>query len=202
VSADVRQYVVLGAGLDTFAYRNPYRSVGLRVFEVDHPSTQGWKRDCLTLTGIELPNELTFAPVDFEHDTLAEGLESAGFDLAAPACFSWLGVTVYLTEAAVFDTLRFVAGLAEGSSVVFDYRVPQEQLNPVERIINEQIMERIAAMGEPWIAAFDPRQLQRKMLEIGFVRAEGLGPEELNRRYFYRRKDGLTTRTRIMCAWR
>src|SRR6201996_3447409 len=95
--AQTTQYLVLGAGLDTFAYRNPY--AGLKVFEVDHPATQAWKRDCLARAGIAVPDGLAFAPVDFEEGgTLAEALAAAGFDRKAPACFSWLGVTIYLTE--------------------------------------------------------------------------------------------------------
>src|SRR5579859_3273138 len=119
VSAGVSQYVVLGAGLDTFAYRNPFPE--LRVFEIDHPSTQAWKRECLARAGIAVPDGLTFASVDFEEGgTLADGLAAAGFDRAAPTCFSWLGVTMYLREEAVYDTLRWIASLPAGSSVTFD----------------------------------------------------------------------------------
>lgn len=203
LSEGVRQYVVLGAGLDTFAYRNRSAEQGLRVFEIDHPATQAWKRDLLAEAGISVPDGLTFAPVDFEQGgSLAEGLGAAGFDRKAPACFSWLGVTMYLTEETVFDTLSWIAGSAPGSSVVFDFRVPLEQLNPVERSITELIMQRVAEAGEPWISAFDPAQLQSRLLEIGFVRAQPLLPEELNRRYLFQRKDGLSTRARLICAWR
>jgi methyltransferase (TIGR00027 family) len=201
VSVGVRQYVVLGAGLDTFAYRNPYP--GLRVFEIDHPATQAWKRGCLDKAGIAVPDSLAFAPVDFEQGgTLADGLAAAGFDRTAPACFSWLGVTMYLTEDAVFDTLSWIAGLAPRSSVTFDFRVPLAQLNPVERAVTEMVMQRVAEMGEPWVSAFDPELLQNRLLEIGFTRAEALLPPELNRRYLFQRKDGLSTRIRLMSAWR
>src|ERR1700722_14890047 len=97
VARGVRQYVLLGAGLDTFAHRNPFADVGLRVFEVDHPATQGWKRARLAEAGLASPASLTFAPVDFERQTLADGLAAAGFDAAKPPFFAWLGVTVYLT---------------------------------------------------------------------------------------------------------
>jgi methyltransferase (TIGR00027 family) len=123
VEQGIRQYVVLGAGLDTFAYRNPHKATGLRVFEVDHPSTQQWKRRCLSDAGISVPDNLVFAPVDFEHATLAQGLAEAGFHSEQPTCFSWLGVTMYLTEAAIMGTLGFVASLPQGSSICFDYRV-------------------------------------------------------------------------------
>lgn len=201
VAAGIRQYVVLGAGLDTFAYRNPF--AGLRVFEIDHPATQAWKRDCLARAGIAVPDSLTFAPVDFdEGGTLAEGLAAAGFDRAAPACFSWLGVTMYLGEETVFDTLSWIAGSAPGSSVVFDFRVPLDQLNPVERAVTEMIMQRVAEAGEPWVSAFDPEGLRARLVGLGFTRAEALLPDELNRRYLFQRKDGLSTRGRVMCAWR
>src|SRR5580700_12019169 len=124
VARGVRQYVVLGAGLDTFAHRNPFAEQGLRVFEVDHPATQGWKRQRLAGAGLAPPASLTFAPVDFERQTLADGLAAAGFDAAKPAVFAWLGVVVYLTRAAVIETLRFVASLPAGTEVVFDYGVP------------------------------------------------------------------------------
>lgn len=200
VAAGVRQYVVLGAGLDTFAYRNPFPD--LRVFEIDHPATQVWKRDCLKQSGIPVPDSLTFAPVDFEQGgILAEALAAAGFDRTAPACFSWLGVTIYLTEDAVFDTLGWIAGSAPGSSVTFDFREPLEQLNPMERSITEKVMAWAADAGEPWIAAFDPADLRARLLELGFTRVEALLPDELNRRYLSGRADGLMTRLRMMQAW-
>jgi methyltransferase (TIGR00027 family) len=200
VEQGIRQYVVLGAGLDTFAYRNPHKATGLRVFEVDHPSTQQWKRRCLSDAGISVPDNLVFAPVDFEHATLAQGLAEAGFHSEQPTCFSWLGVTMYLTEAAIMGTLGFVASLPQGSSICFDYRVAASMLNPIERVIGEVMAQRAAAVGEPWVSAFDPAQLQKQLLQLGFREAENLDPEVLNRRYLYRRKDGLRTNSRMMCA--
>ena len=106
---DSRQYVILGAGLDTFAYRNPYTQARLRVFEVDHPTTQSWKRARLEEAGISVPASLTFVPVDFETQTMADGLRQATFDHGEPAFFSWLGVTPYLTGEAIASTLKFIA---------------------------------------------------------------------------------------------
>ena len=113
----------MGAGLDTFAYRNPYRENVLRVFEVDHPATQTWKRSCLKESGIPLPTNLTFVPVDFTTQTLAEELRNAGFDPGKCTFFSWLGVTEYLTTEAVMATLRFVASAQKGSGIVFNYMI-------------------------------------------------------------------------------
>ncbi len=202
VAAGVRQYLVVGAGLDTFAYRNPYEEEGLRVFEVDHPGTQRWKQQLLAEARIAVPASLTFVPADFERDDLASVLRQAGFRADQPACVSWMGVTMYLTAGAVASTLRAVAGCAAGSRLCFDYRVPESMLNPVERVINDVFEQRLAALGEPWLSTFDPTHLQRQLLELGFSRAESSTPEDLNARYFARRKDGLRTGggVRIMCA--
>jgi methyltransferase (TIGR00027 family) len=202
VAAGVRQYLVVGAGLDTFAYRNPYRDEGLRVFEVDHPGTQRWKQQLLAEASISVPASLTFVPADFERDDLGSSLRHAGFRADQAACVSWMGVTMYLTTDAVAATLRTVAGFAAGSRLCFDYRVPATMLNPVERVINDVIEQRVAALGEPWLSTFDPTHLQRQLLELGFGTAESATPEDLNARYFARRKDGLRTGggVRIMCA--
>jgi len=202
VAAGVRQYVLLGAGLDTFAYRNPYSAEGLRVFEVDHPGTQRWKQQLLAEAGIGVPPSLTFVPVDFERDDLGGALRQAGFRADQAACISWMGVTMYLTADAVLRTLGTMAGFAVGSCLCFDYRVPLTTLNPIERLINEVIEQQIAALGEPWLSTFDPEQLQKQLLELGFSSAESATPDDLNLRYFARRKDGLRTGggVRIMCA--
>src|SRR5437867_9656572 len=114
----VRQYVVLGAGLDTFAYRNPHLSGSLRVFEVDHPATQAWKRSRLVEGGIAVPPNLTFVPIDFETVRLPTALAVAGFRDDQPSWFAWLGVTMYLTRPAFDQTLRFIAARPAGSGVV------------------------------------------------------------------------------------
>ena len=202
VAAGVRQYVVLGAGLDTFAYRNPYCDKGLRVFEVDHPGTQRWKQQLLAEAGVDVPASLTFVPADFERDDLGSALRQAGFHTDQAACVSWMGVTMYLTVEAVLATLRTVASFAAGSCLCFDYRVPVTLLNPIERVISEVTAERIAALGEPWLSDFDPTRLRAQLLELGFSSAESATPEDLNARYFARRKDGLCTgaSVRIMCV--
>src|SRR5215472_8729312 len=150
VTRDVRQYVILGAGLDTFAYRNPYPATQLRVFEVDHPATQAWKRRQLAAAGVALPESLTFVPVDFESQSLAERLADAGLRAAEPVFFSWLGVTMYLTRAAVLATLDYVAQLPAGSGIVFDYAVPPATLSLIRRVVVHAVMRRVAAAGEPW----------------------------------------------------
>jgi methyltransferase (TIGR00027 family) len=196
------QYVVLGAGLDTYAYRNPHGR-RLRVFEVDHPSTQAWKRRQLREQGIDLPRWLTFVSVDFEKDSLGDRLHRAGFRRAAPAFISWLGVTMYLTEDAVMQTLRFVAqSCARGTEIVFDFALPDEALGEAERTARAKWAQRVAQIGEPWISHFDPISLARQLTDTGFSEAGSLGATEANARYFADRTDGFRLRGsgRIMSA--
>jgi methyltransferase (TIGR00027 family) len=183
VGRGVRQYVLLGAGLDTFAHRNPFADAGLRVFEVDHPATQGWKRTRLAEAGLNAPPSLTFAPVDFERQTLARGLAAAGFDAARPAVFAWLGVVIYLTRAAVMETLRFIAGLPPGTEVVFDYGVPRSTYPPARRDYHARRDARMAALGEPWITRFDPTEIAAELTAMGFFELEDLGPAQISRRF-------------------
>jgi methyltransferase (TIGR00027 family) len=175
-----RQAVVLGAGLDTFAIRNPH--AGLRVFEVDHPATQQWKRQCLSHAGLTPPASMSFAPVDFETQTLAEGLAAAGFDAKRPAFFLWLGVVPYLTLPAIAATLNFAAGVPS-AEIVFDYSEPLENYPPERRGRIEALAARVAAIGEPWISHFDPDALAGMLRAIGFEEIEDLGPAAIARRY-------------------
>jgi methyltransferase (TIGR00027 family) len=192
VQRGVRQYVVLGAGLDTFAYRNPYPAEALRVFEVDHPATQAWKRSRLDEGGIAVPQTLSFAPVDFERQTLADGLRSAGFKTGEPSFFSWLGVTPYLSLDAVMATLTFIASSAgKGGGVVFDYAIPATLLTTVQRLVFDALAQRVKAAGEPFQTFFDPVSLAATLKAMGFGRVEDMGGDAINERYFKGRKDGL-----------
>jgi hypothetical protein len=140
---------VLGAGLDTFSLRNPFADQGVRVFEVDHPATQAWKRERLEHAGVALPASLTFAPVDFERQSLAEGLANAGFDRGHPAFFQWLGVVPYLTREAISSTLDTIASVP-ASAVAFDYTEPFENHSPERRASLMATAESAAERGEPW----------------------------------------------------
>jgi methyltransferase (TIGR00027 family) len=190
----VRQYVLLGAGLDTFAYRAV--RAGLRVFEVDHPATQGWKRARLSEVRIATPDWVTYAPVDFERETIREGLARVGFDFASPAVFAWLGVVPYLTREAVMSTLAFVAALAKGSEIVFDYAQQPGKESPEQRAFFEAMAERVAASGEPFRSFFEPEELLRDVKALGFSLVEDLNAAALNARYFQGRADGLALRGR------
>jgi methyltransferase (TIGR00027 family) len=183
VDQGVRQLVVLGAGLDTYAYRGSMRD-RLGIFEVDHPATQEWKRQCLADAAIPLPACLTFAPVDFERQTLVEGLSAARFDPAQPTFFTWLGVIPYLTEEAIWSTLGFIANLPNGAHVVFDYADPPDSLSPEMREFHDARASRVADLGEAWRTYFEPEQLRAKLIDLGFTEIEDLGPPQFAERYF------------------
>jgi methyltransferase (TIGR00027 family) len=182
VGTGIRQIVVLGAGLDTYAYR-AVTTAGLRIFEVDHPATQAWKRERLAAAAIAVPAALCFAPVDFERETLTHGLAAAGFDATRPAVFSWLGVTPYLSAQAIWSTLGFVAGLAAGTQVVFDYANPPHTLTPAQRRAHRSRARRVAELGEAWQSFFETAALHSRLRASGFRHIEDLGPQELVRRY-------------------
>ena len=167
----VRQAVILGAGLDTFAYRQPCGD-GLRVFEVDHPATQAWKQQRLVDAGIVAPASLVFAPVDFERDLLLDGLEAVGFNPRWRTFFSWLGVVPYLDATAVANTLACIAGLSGGSEVVFDYGEPPPALSPELRPHHEALAARVAAVGEPFKSYFEPAPLAAQLGALGFTQVE------------------------------
>jgi len=193
-SRGVRQYVLLGAGLDTLAYRSTLP--GLRVYEVDHPATQAWKRDRLAEAGIAVPPSVAYAPVDFDRETAAAPLARAGFDAAAPAVLAWLGVTPYLTRDVVLRTLAFAAGQAPGSELVLDYLESPGPGDGAERQAREALARRVAAAGEPFRSAFDPAELAGTLRELGFSAVEDLGAGALDARYLRGRGDGLRLRGR------
>jgi methyltransferase (TIGR00027 family) len=179
----VRQLVILGAGLDTYAYRTPPSD--LRIFEVDHPATQAWKRERLAQAAIAVPPALSFVPVDFERETLSDGLGGAAFEPLQPTFFTWLGVVPYLSEAAVFATLGFIAGLPGGAHVVFDYVNPAASMaTPERRAAHQALAERVAALGESLQCHFDGAALDARLKTIGFHNIEDLGPREIAQRFF------------------
>lgn len=189
VARGTLQYVVLGAGLDTFAYRNPY--AGLRVFEVDHPATQAWKRHRLASAGIAVPDSLTFAPVDFERQSLRDGLSGIGFQMDRITWFAWLGVVPYLSLEAFRATINFIAAMPGGSGVTFDYSPPRSELNLRQRFALDRLSKRVASAGEPFRLFFKPSDLADELSRAGFHHLEDLGTAELNERYFANRSDGL-----------
>ncbi|MET3664175.1 SAM-dependent methyltransferase [Caulobacter sp. 1776] len=169
----VKQVVVLGAGLDTFSYRNPFGD-RLSVFEVDHPATQAWKHRRLREAGIGVPKSLTYVPVDFERENLSEQLARAGLDPDVRTYFMWLGVAPYLTLQAITSTLAYVAGHPGGAEVVFDYGEPRDAVDPSLRPQYERRAANAAAAGEPFLSFFVPAELEGLLRRLGFDRVVDL----------------------------
>jgi methyltransferase (TIGR00027 family) len=201
VERGVDQYVVLGAGLDTFAYRSRFGD-RLRVFEIDYPATQAWKRQQLAAAGISVPASLTFVPVDFERQNAFDELRAHGLDARRPAWFTWLGVTMYLENETVWSVLRQIAALPSRSGVAFDYAVPTDMLGDVGRRVFDELSSRVARTGEPFRSFIDPHTLLSQLHEAGFSAGEDVSGEVLNQRYFAGRSDGLRVGrlTRMACA--
>ena len=205
VAHGVTQYVLLGAGLDTFAHRNPHSN--LHVFEVDHPATQQWKRELLAASGIPTPPCLTYAAVDFEHQSLPEQLQAAGFNPGLPTFFAWLGVVPYLTLAAFRSTLSFIAAQPTGTGVVFDYGQPRSVLPFFEQLAHDSLASRVQLAGEPFQLFFTPPEIAAELSSNGaaFRQIEDLGTPEINARYFAQRTDNLKVRGssgRLLSVWR
>jgi methyltransferase (TIGR00027 family) len=200
VAAGIDQYILLGAGLDTFAHRNPWPQ--LKVFEVDHPATQAWKQDLLRTNAIAIPPNLAYTPVDFESQSLADQLRLAGFNHRKPAFFAWLGVVPYLTLPAFRATLAYVAAQAPGSGIALDYGQPRAALPYLERLAHDSLADRVKLAGEPFQLFFTPPEIAAEL--AAFRDLEDIGREEINARYFANRDDQLKIRSsagRFLTAW-
>lgn len=178
VRQGVRQVVVLGAGLDTFGYRNPFDDV--RVWEVDHPDTQAWKRSLVDAAG--LSGRVTYVPVDFERTSFLDALVASGFSASSPAFFVWLGVVPYLTRAAVSATLHAIASVPD-AEVVLDYTNPVADVPARERAEQDLLRSRVAALGEPLLDGWDTPDLHALVGAAGFTEIEDLGRQEIRSRY-------------------
>ncbi len=188
----VAQYVILGAGLDTFAQRRPEIASHLRVFEVDRPGPQTWKRRRLIELGLGIPEWLRLVPVDFEAGgSWRERLAGAGFDASRPAIVSSTGVSMYLSRDAVAATLRQIAGLARGSTLAMTFILPLELLEPEDRPKHEAVYRSARAAGTPFVSFFSPPEMLALAREAGFREARHVSTADLTRRYFAGRPDGL-----------
>ncbi|MCC2684429.1 MAG: hypothetical protein K0R75_1328 [Paenibacillaceae bacterium] len=188
----VTQYVILGAGLDTFAQRRPEIASRMSVFEVDQPLTQKWKRQRLTDLGLGIPEWLRLVPVDFEAGgSWWEQLKASGFDASRPAVVASAGVTQYLTQEAIMATLRQVAELAPGSTLAMTFLLPLQLALPEKRPEVEAAEKGARASGTPFISFFKPEEMVGLAREAGFREARHVSSTELNRRYFADRTDGL-----------
>ena len=189
----VAQYVILGAGLDTFAQRRPELASSLTVFEIDQPVTQAWKQRRLTALGHEAPDWLRFVPVDFEAGaSWTDALADAGFDATAPSLVASTGVSVYLSREAVVDTLRRVAALAPGTTLAMSFMIPLDDVDADEQGALRGAQRGAKAGGTPWISFFEPDDLVALARDAGFSVVRHVSPADLAARYFADRADGLT----------
>jgi len=188
----IRQYVILGAGFDTFAFRRTDLAKQLQVFEVDHPVTQGMKQQRIAMAGWGMPANLQFVPIDFTQESLTEALGRSSYDPQKLSFFSWQGVTYYLPRESIFTTLRAIASLApKGSQIVFDY-MDEDAFNPERTARRTQLMQATARqVGEPMKTGFDPLKLGDELQQVGFRLVENLGPDDIQTRYFSGRTDRL-----------
>lgn len=191
VAAGTRQYVILGAGLDTFAYRRTDFADRLAVYEVDQPETQQWKQERLAGARIAIPGNVHFVPVDFNDGTLGQALAAGGFRRDIPALFSWLGVVYYLPRPSVLETLRFIAGQNAPSGVIFDFAVPESSVAPCHRDLLREFMDFNRGRSERWQTWFTPKEMQSLLRDCGFSEVIHLDYETIASRYLSGRKDGL-----------
>jgi methyltransferase (TIGR00027 family) len=198
VAAGVRQYVSLGAGLDTFAYRQPAWAAPLRIVEVDQPASQADKRERLARAGIAIPPNLTFAPIDFETTPLDAGLGAAGVDLAAPIFVSWLGVMMYLTREAIDAVFAAVRRLPPPSEIVFTFSPSPDAASGGNG--GATLAERVAELGEPFRTHIAPDALVAWLRDLGFSEVTLLTPAEIAARYLAGRNDGLRASGRTTMA--
>jgi methyltransferase (TIGR00027 family) len=187
----VSQYVILGAGFDSFAYCRHDPASGLDVYEVDHPDTQQEKIARLQQMGVSIPASTAFVPMDFTHDRLLDTLCRHGFERAQPAVFCWLGVTWYLTDQTIDGVLREVASAAPGSQLVLDYILPDRLLDHEQRQVLKALELLASGLGEPGGNCFDPARMAARLTAHNFSSLMDIGAEEGNARYLGGRSDGL-----------
>lgn len=184
VGQGVSQLIILGAGLDTFAYRQPEWARRLRIYEVDQPASQAEKRWLLSHAHIAIPDNVEFVAIDFEQTSLADGLKTAAVDFSSKTFLSCLGVTMYLPEDAVDALFKVAANFPAGSEIVFTYR-------QASRDGESALGQRVGALGEPWTFHIDPGALAHKLNALGFRDLEELDPRDAAALYFRGRTDGL-----------
>jgi len=194
----IAQYVILGAGFDTFALRQPEWALGLKIVEVDHSGTQGEKRSRIAAAGLAMPENVEFVDIDFEHESLDDGLTRCGLSVELPTFFSWLGVMMYLNKDAIDAVLRSVAAFPLGSEIVLTFRQAPQPGNGSP----SALAERVAHLGEPFVSFFEPHELDAKLRSAGFSKVEFLSPTEAEERYFRQRPKDLPIpqRTSIVSA--
>ncbi len=200
VAAGVSQYVMLGAGIDSFAYRHTDLLERLTIFEVDHLFSQAWKRHRLDELHIPLPHNVVFAAVDFETQSLRDALKASGFALDQRAVVSWIGVTMYLAREAIDATLDSVASCAPGTGIVLTYDQPPNVLDEKGRALLADVSGTAANYGEPFVSLFRRDEIERLLVEHGFHSVTHFGAEEASRRYFGATDVGIPDVQRLVMA--
>jgi methyltransferase (TIGR00027 family) len=198
----IGQYVILGAGLDSFAYRRPELSERLKIFEVDRATSQAWKRGRLDTIGVAIPPSVVFVPLDAEKDDLRAGLIEAGFEPSKPAIVSAIALTQYLAQPAIERILELVASFAPGSRLVATYVVPAAELSEMAAAGLAWTMSQAEERGERFLSLFRPAEFDALLARNGFARIEQVGPLELHQMYLADRPDAqLTGIERLATAW-
>jgi methyltransferase (TIGR00027 family) len=187
----ISQYVILGAGLDTFAQRRPDIASKLQIFEIDQPDTQTWKKRRLIELGFGIPECLHFVPVDFEADSWWDQLINSGFNINKPAVVACTGVAMYLTKEAVKSTLSQIAKLAPGSKLAISYLLPIDLVDEEDRLLLQIAQKGAMASGTPFLSFFSPEEILALAREVGFKTVETISAKNLNSRYFADRSDNL-----------
>lgn len=197
VSRGIRQYIILGAGFDTFALRQPSWAKELKIVEVDHAGTQSLKRSYIDAAKLTIPENVLFADINFEHESLHEGLCRYNVSMDKPAFFSWLGVMMYLKEDAIDAVLHSVAMFPAGSEIVLTFVRPPGDVPSI-------IAQSVTNLGEPWLSHFEPDEIEEKLYGTGFSKVEFLTPAEAETRYFRLRPRDLPVpqQTNILSAIR
>lgn len=198
---DIHQCVVLGAGLDSMAYRNDPRWAGCMFFEVDRPATQEWKRARLAALGIPQPLNVAFVPCDLHDEHLLVSLAAQGFRAYEPAFVIWLGVTPYLSSSAIFATLRNLSNWAPRSEILFDYIIPEAWLDDFGRAAIRALRAEMAALGEPGQCEVSPLEMEARIAEMGFHGVHRFDERQLNQTYFSGRRDGLVLPDPCSARW-
>jgi methyltransferase (TIGR00027 family) len=198
--AGIDQYVILGAGLDSFAWRRPDTAGRLTIFEIDHPQSQAAKRSRLEECGLAVPDHLEFIPVDFGRETVAAALaRSPGYSSGRRAFFSMLGTAQYLSREALATTLRSIASVAApGSELVLSYIQPTRLIDPALLYDHERAIRKSAQAGEPFVSFYDPPEFPQEVCALGYELLEHSLPDGLARRYLAGRTDGLQSFTMVL----
>ncbi len=191
IAKGVKQYVLLGAGLDSFAQRNTAISSQIDIYEIDQPDTLNWKQEKLIENGYKIPNNLHFVPVNFETSSWSEELTNNGFDIKQTTFVSCTGVTLYLTKEAITDTLKKLTSLASGSTIAISFYLPIEQLEGEDKNLMEMSIKGAAASGTPFVSFFTFEEISKLAERIGMKEIQTVSTKDMTDRYFKNRADNL-----------